>query len=87
VERILQSTDIEGIINIGNPILIEIQFVVDAWFESSLKPYIRVENTNASEGFFPDLTKLKSTGWTSGVSLEEGIQRTRRAYREHFNSN
>jgi nucleoside-diphosphate-sugar epimerase len=87
VERILQSTDIEGIINIGNPLLVEIQFVVDAWFESSLKPYIRVENTNASEGFFPDLRKLKSTGWTSGVSLEEGIQRTRKAYREHFNSN
>jgi nucleoside-diphosphate-sugar epimerase len=87
VERILECKDIEGITNIGNPLLVEIQFIVDAWFESPLKPSIKLENGNASEGFFPELRKLKSIGWTSGVSLEEGIQRTRKAYRERFNSN
>jgi nucleoside-diphosphate-sugar epimerase len=87
VERILECKDVEGITNIGNPLLVEIQFIVDAWFESPVKPSIGVENDNASEGFFPELRKLKSIGWTSGVSLEEGIQRTRKAYRERFNSN
>lgn len=87
VERILQSTDIKGITNIGNPLLVEIQSIVNTWFKAPLKPSIRLENDNASEGFFPELRKLKSIGWTSGVSLEEGIQRTREAYRRRFNSN
>jgi nucleoside-diphosphate-sugar epimerase len=87
IERILQSTDIEGITNIGNPLLVEIQTIVNTWFEAPLKPSTRLENDMASEGFFPELSKLKSIGWTSGVSLEEGIQRTREAYRGRFNSN
>jgi nucleoside-diphosphate-sugar epimerase len=87
VERILQSTDIEGVMNIGNPQLVEIQSIVDTWFEAPLKPSKRLENEMASEGFFPELRKLKSIGWTSGVSLGEGIQRTREAYRRRFNSN
>lgn len=87
VERILQSTDIKGIANIGNPLLVEIQTIVNAWFESPLKPPIRLESDSASEGFFPELRKLKSISWTSGVSLEEGIQRTREAYKRRFNSN
>jgi len=82
VEQILQSTDIEGIINVGNPLLVEIQSIVDTWFEAPLKPSNRVENDMASEGFFPELRKLKSIDWTSSVSLEEGIQRTREAYRQ-----
>jgi nucleoside-diphosphate-sugar epimerase len=87
VEGILQSIDFEGVTNIGNPLLVEIQFIVDTWFESSLKPSKRLENDMESEGFFPELRKLKSIDWTSGVSLEEGIQRTREAYRRCFNSN
>jgi nucleoside-diphosphate-sugar epimerase len=86
VERILQSTDIEGMINIGNPLLVEIQSIVDTWFEAPLKLQNRVGNDMASEGFFPELRKLMSIGWTSRVSLEEGIQRTREAYRRCFNS-
>ena len=87
VERILQSTDIKGITNIGNPLLVEIQSIVNTWFKAPLKPSVGLENDNASEGFFPELRKLKSIGWTSGVSLEEGVQRTREAYRRRFNSN
>jgi UDP-glucose 4-epimerase len=87
VERILQSTSIEGVTNIGNPLLVEIQFIVDTWFESPLKPSKRLEKDMTIEGFFPELMKLKSIGWTAGVSLEEGIQRTREAYKGRFNSN
>jgi len=87
VERILQGTDIEGVINIGNPLLVEIQSIVNTWFEAPVKPFVGLENGSVSEGFFPELRKLKSIGWTSGVSLEEGIQRTREAYRRCFNSN
>ena len=87
VERILQSPDIEGVINIGNPILVEIQSIVNIWLESPLKPSMQIEMDEANEGFFPELRKLKSIGWTSDVSLEEGIQRTREAYRRRFNSN
>jgi nucleoside-diphosphate-sugar epimerase len=87
VERILQSTDIDGTINIGNPRLVEIQSIVDTWFEVPLKPSKRLENDMESEGFFPELQKLKSIGWTSGVSLQEGIQRTREAYGRRLNSN
>jgi len=87
VERILQATDIEGVINIGNPLLVEIQSIVNTWFEAPVKPFVGLENGSVSEGFFPELRKLKSIGWTPGVSLEEGIQRTHEAYRRCFNSN
>jgi UDP-glucose 4-epimerase len=87
VERILQSTEIVGNVNIGNPQLVKIQSIVDTWFEAPHKPSIRLESDMASEGFFPELRKLKSIGWTSGVSLEEGIQRTREAYKRRLNSN
>lgn len=87
VERILQSTDIEGIANIGNSLLVEIQTIVNTWFGSPPIPAIRLESDIAGEGFFPELRKLKSIGWTSGVSLEEGIRLTREAYRGRFNSN
>lgn len=86
IERILRSTEIEGIVNVGNSLLVEIQSIVNAWFESPLKPAIGLANDNASQGFFPELIKLKSIGWTPRVSLEEGIQRTREAYRRRLNS-
>lgn len=86
VERILQCTDIEGVINIGNPLLVEIQSIVNIWNEAPLKACMQIEMGEANEGFFPELKKLQSIGWTSAVSLEEGIQRTREAYRRRMNS-
>lgn len=87
VEGILQCKDVEGVTNIGNPLLVEIQFIVDAWFELPLKSSVVVKTDYSVEGFFPELSKLQSIGWTSEISLEEGIQRTREAYRRRFNLN
>jgi nucleoside-diphosphate-sugar epimerase len=87
VKRILESTNVSGVVNIANPQLVEIQRIVDTWLGSSHNSSEGYENDKVEEGFFPMVGKLKSIGWAPEVSLEEGIQRTRKAYREHFNSN
>lgn len=86
VRRILESTEISGVINIANPQLVEIQHVVDTWLGSSHKSSNRYENDMARKGFFPIVEKLKSIDWTPETSLEQGIQWTREAYRGCLNS-
>ena len=86
VRRILESTEISGVINIANPQLVEIQHVVDTWLGSSHNSSDRYESDRARKGFFPIVEKLKSIGWTPEVSLEQGIQWTSEAYRGWLNS-
>jgi len=81
VKRILESTNVSGVVNIANPQLVEIQRIVDTWLGSSHNSSEGYENDKVEEGFFPIVGKLKSIGWAPEVSLEEGIQRTRKAYR------
>lgn len=83
IKRILENTKVSGVINIANSQLVEIQLIVDTWLGHS--PNFPVEHNNkVKEGFFPIVGKLKSIGWTPEISLKEGAQRTRKAYREHF---
>ena len=81
VKRILESPNIAGVVNIANPQLVEIQHIVDTWGESCHNSSEGHESDKVEEGFFPMVGKLKSIGWAPEVSLEEGIQRTRKAYR------
>lgn len=85
VKRILECTEISGVINIANPQLVEIQQIVDTWFGSSRNTSDWYEKDIIREGFFPIVGKLKSIGWTPEVSLEKGIQWTREAYRKRLN--
>jgi nucleoside-diphosphate-sugar epimerase len=87
VKRILESVNVSGVINIANPQLVEIQRIVDTWLGSSHNSSEGNENNTVKQGFFPMVGKLMSLGWAPEVSLEEGIQRTREAYRRSFNSN
>lgn len=86
LKRILESTKVSGVINIANPQLVEIQRIVDTWLGYSQNTSVE-HNNKLKEGFFPIVGKLKSIGWTPEISLKEGAQRTRKAYREYFNSN
>jgi len=87
VEKILHNPEIKGIVNIGNPILVEIQSIVNAWREALPNTSMQTENEMADYGYFPELQKLNSIGWTSTFSLEEGIRKTRQAYEQRFGSN
>ena len=86
VKRILECTEISGVINIANPQLVEIQHIVDTWLGSSHSTSNSNEKDIVREGFFPIVEKLKSIDWTPGTPLQKGIQWTRKAYGESLNS-
>lgn len=85
IKRVLESTKVSGVVNIGNPHLVEIQHIADTWRMSSHKSTEECDNDMAKEGYFPMLGKLKSIGWMPKVSLEKGIHWTREAYRARLN--
>jgi UDP-glucose 4-epimerase len=86
IKRILECTEISGVVNIANPQLVEIQYIVDTWLGSSHNASDWYEKGIVREGFFPIVDKLKSIDWTPGTSLQKGIQWTRQAYGESLSS-
>lgn len=86
VKLILESTNVSGVVNIGNPQLVEIQHIVDTWRMFSHNSSEEYDNNTAREGHFPMLGKLKSIGWSPKVSLKDGIQLTQEAYRGRLHS-
>ncbi len=87
VKQILESTNTCGIINVANPQLVEIQYIINTWLGYSQDVSKRYGNNKAGEGFYPVVDKLKSIGWTPKTSLEKGILKTREAYGLRFGSN
>lgn len=85
IEQILMNPTIEHTINIGSPKFHEIREVVAIWQGTTVADLVNC-NTRASDlGFFPDLSKLKALGWVPSISLEEGINRTRKAFSDRVN--
>lgn len=82
VKRILDCTEISGVVNIASPHLVEIQHIVDIWRGDSHMFSAKHDLDNINEGFFPILGKLESIDWMPKISLKEGFQRTRNAYRQ-----
>ena len=86
IEQILKNPTITDTVNVGNPTLHEIKVIIALWHESTSIISTVNQSSQANLGFFPDVTKLKSIGWSPSVSLEEGLESTRKAFTDRFYS-
>jgi len=86
IEQILKNQSIANTVNIGNPLLHTIREIVAMWNESSSTSANIYHSNQTNLGYFPDLVKLNTIGWSPTISLEEGIKRTRKAFSDHLNS-
>ncbi len=80
IEQILKNPTVVSPVNIGSPIFNEIREIVAMWYENSFADLTDDHTSATKVGFFPDITKLKTIGWSPSISLEEGIKRTRKAF-------
>ena len=80
IDQILKNPTVASTVNIGSPMLNEIREIVAIWYQNSLVELADHHTSKTNMGFFPDITKLKTIGWTPSISLEEGIKRTRKAF-------
>ena len=85
IEQILKNPTIKNTINIGSPEFHEIREIVAIWKGSTVADLVDSDASTINVGFFPDVTKLKTIGWTPSISLEEGIKRTRKAFSDRVN--
>ncbi len=86
IEQILKTLNISGCVNIGNPAFNQIREIVAIWQGSSIKESIDFETKQSNIGFFPDTGKLTRVGWEPSVSLEVGIQKTRKAFSKRIHT-
>ncbi len=80
IEQILINPSVANIVNIGNPKFHEIREIVAMCHGSTVDDSVGNEAISTNLGFFPDLTKLIAIDWTPKITLEEGIERTRKAF-------
>jgi len=86
VEQILKNQTVASTVNIGSPILHEIREIVAIWHGNSLANLAGDHTSTTKVGFFPEVAKLGTVGWSPSTSLEEGIRRTRKAFSDRINS-
>jgi UDP-glucose 4-epimerase len=84
MKQILENIKISGCVNVGNPIFNQIRDIVAIWDESLTYEPHHFEFNQANSGLFPRMGKLSSIGWKPSVSLSEGVQRTRTAFRKQI---
>lgn len=82
IEQILVNFNISGCVNIANPAFNQIREIVALWQGYSITDSIDFETSQTNIGFFPDTEKLTTVGWRPLISLEAGIQGTRKALSE-----
>jgi len=82
IEELVINYNISGCVNVGNPVLNQIRNIVAIWNRSIVTDSIDSEPDQSNIGFFPETRKLRKLGWEPSISLEEGIQRTRKAFSE-----
>lgn len=85
IVQILVNPTVKNTVNIGNPKFHEIREIVAMWQGLTVKESVKNDASSLNLGFFPDLTKLKTIGWLPTIALEEGINRTRKAFIERAN--
>lgn len=85
IEEILKHSNISGTVNVGSPDFNEIRQIVAKWSGFSLEDHNVYQSNEVNLGFFPQLEKLRSIGWSPSVSLDEGIQRTQKALSDRVN--
>jgi nucleoside-diphosphate-sugar epimerase len=50
------------------------------WEGNSQVDFAGYPESQSRAGYFPELTKLMTEGWAPSISLEDGINRTRKAF-------
>ena len=85
IEQILQNSEVTGTVNIGNPVFNEIREIVAIWQRQPLTDQRIYQSDEGNLGLFPKVEKLEAIGWSPSISLEEGINRTRKAFGDRLN--
>jgi UDP-glucose 4-epimerase len=85
IEQILQNSEVTGTVNIGNPVFNEIREIVAIWQRQPLTDQRIYQSDEGNLGLFPKVEKLEAIGWSPSISLEEGINRTRKAFSDRLN--
>jgi UDP-glucose 4-epimerase len=80
IEQILKTPTMDKTVNIGNPVLSQIREIVAMWEGNSQVDFAGYPESQSRAGYFPELTKLMTEGWAPSISLEDGINRTRKAF-------
>ena len=86
IEQILKNPTVKNTVNIGSPEFHKIREIVAICKGSTVADSIDNAASSTNLGFFPDLTKLKAVGWSPTIALEEGIERTRKAFSKRVNT-
>ena len=84
IEQILVNRKLTGVVNIGNPKLVEIRKIVDSWGGYLNVKFKEFDASQSKVGFFPEVKKLSAIRWSPEISIEEGIQRTKISIQERF---
>ena len=82
IEEIVNNSNISGTVNVGSPVFNEIRELVAIWKGNSQTDSRVYQPDQGNIGFFPDLGKLYSVGWSPSISLQEGVLRTQKAFNE-----
>jgi len=85
IEQILQNSEVSGVVNVGNPVFNEIREIVAIWQRQPLTDQRIYQSDEGNLGLFPKVEKLGAIGWRPLISLEEGINRTRKAFGDRLN--
>lgn len=86
IEHILMNPTVRNTVNIGNPKFHEIREIVALWQGPTVEDSVENDASSPNLGFFPDLTKLKTMGWMPTIAIEEGMNRTRKAFSDRVNA-
>jgi nucleoside-diphosphate-sugar epimerase len=86
IQEIILNPNIASTVNVASPVFSEIREIVAMWHGETLTDHRAYQPSQTNIGFFPQLEKLRSIGWSPSTSLEEGIRRTRIAFSDRVNS-
>ena len=84
IEQILENANLSGVVNVGNPRLIKIRTVVEAWGGSLNIKFKEDDRNKLKVGFYPEIKKLSDIKWRPKISIEEGVQITKKSLQERF---
>lgn len=80
VMSIINSGDVNGIVNIASEVNYSIKDISSYWISLCKKLSYSISPMKSGSGYWPDITKLKSLNWESKLSLECGLAKTLESY-------
>lgn len=80
VMSIINSGDVNGIVNIASEVNYSIKDISSYWISLCKRQSYSISPIKSGSGYWPDITKLKSLNWESKLSLECGLAKTLESY-------